>query len=233
MGPSLDLSSLVVPEQQPAENGTFDVRPKAVNAWIESLPMANLGETSTIFILLAIAFVAGFVLDLISIVLIIIPVAIETTCHVDTPFFLDALELVDWMFIDIKHMDPKGHFRLTGKNNELILNNVRLASATMAAKNRVLVIRTVIVPGMNDGSNIHELAEFLHSLPYIENVELLPYHAYGTYKYDLLHRSYDLINSRPPNPELMEKCRRIFAKHDISAFWKDTNNLQVINLDKG
>ena len=38
---------------------------------------ANLSETATIFILLAIAFIAGFVLDLISIVLIIIPVAIE------------------------------------------------------------------------------------------------------------------------------------------------------------
>jgi len=37
---------------------------------------ANLTPTQTIFILLALAFIAGFVLDLISIVLIIIPVAI-------------------------------------------------------------------------------------------------------------------------------------------------------------
>ena len=40
------------------------------------LAAAQLSATATIFILLAIAFVAGFVLDLISIVLIIIPVAI-------------------------------------------------------------------------------------------------------------------------------------------------------------
>lgn len=150
----------------------------------------------------------------------------ETCAYGSEEPFNQILEKIDWLFIDIKHMDPKGHFRLTGKNNELILNNVRHASATMAAKNRVLAIRTVIVPGVNDGSNVHELAEFLHSLPYIENVELLPYHAYGTYKYDLLHRSYDLINSRPPGPELMEKCRRIFEKYGISAFWKDTSNLQ-------
>jgi tripartite ATP-independent transporter DctM subunit len=37
---------------------------------------ANLTSTQTIFILLALAFIAGFVLDLISIVLIIIPVAV-------------------------------------------------------------------------------------------------------------------------------------------------------------
>lgn len=42
----LDLSTLIVPEQHAADNGTFDTRPKAVNAWIESLPVANLGETS-------------------------------------------------------------------------------------------------------------------------------------------------------------------------------------------
>ncbi len=40
------------------------------------LAAANLSATATIFILLFIAFIAGFVLDLISIVLIIIPVAV-------------------------------------------------------------------------------------------------------------------------------------------------------------
>ena len=40
------------------------------------LEAANLSPTATIFILLFIAFIAGFVLDLISIVLIIIPVAV-------------------------------------------------------------------------------------------------------------------------------------------------------------
>jgi hypothetical protein len=37
---------LSLPEQHPAEPGSFDTRPKSVNAWIEALPMANLGETS-------------------------------------------------------------------------------------------------------------------------------------------------------------------------------------------
>lgn len=48
-----------------------------ISAVEDLMSAANLGETATIFILLAIAFIAGFVLDLISIVLIIIPVAIE------------------------------------------------------------------------------------------------------------------------------------------------------------
>lgn len=87
----------------------------------------------------------------------------------------------------------------------------------MAARNRVLVIRMVVIPGINDGNNVHELAEFLHSLPYIKNVELLPYHRYGTHKYNLLNRSYDLINLEPPSSELMEKCKKIFGKYGIST----------------
>lgn len=41
-----DLSLLSIPAQHPAEPGTFDARPKSITAWINALPMANLGETS-------------------------------------------------------------------------------------------------------------------------------------------------------------------------------------------
>jgi pyruvate formate lyase activating enzyme len=148
----------------------------------------------------------------------------ETCGYANEETFKQILEKVDWLFIDLKHMDPKTHFRLTGKNNDLIHNNVRLASAVMAARNRVLVIRTVVVPGINDGNNMHALAEFLDSLPYIEYVELLPYHRYGTYKYDLLNRPYSVMNLEPPSPELMQKCKRIFAKYRIPIFGLTTRS---------
>jgi pyruvate formate lyase activating enzyme len=157
-----------------------------------------------------------------------IHIVMETCAYGNEETFKQILERVDWLFIDLKHMDPKTHFKLTGKTNDLIQNNVRLASAMMAAKNRVLAIRMVVVPGINDGNNIHELAEFLHSLPYIENVELLPYHRYGTHKYNLLNRSYDLINLEPPSRELMEKWKKVLEKYHIFTFWKDSSNLQCL-----
>jgi pyruvate formate lyase activating enzyme len=152
----------------------------------------------------------------------------ETCAYGNQEAFTQVLERVDCLFIDLKHMDPKTHHRLTGKNNDLIHNNVRLASATMAARNRILVIRMVVIPGINDCTNVHELAEFLHSLPYIENVELLPYHRYGTHKYNLLDRSYNLINVEPPDSELMEKCKKTLEKYRISTFWKDSSNLPYL-----
>ena len=52
----------------------------------------------------------------------------ETCAYGNEETFKQILEQVNWLFIDLKHMDPKTHLRLTGKNNDLIHNNVRLAS---------------------------------------------------------------------------------------------------------
>ena len=64
----------------------------------------------------------------------------------------------------------------------------------------------VVVPGINDGDNIQEVAEFLSSLPYIKGVECLPYHGYGITKYGLLNRPYSLPYLKPPSEELIESC---------------------------
>jgi len=46
MSEIVDLSGLTIPVQQSTDHASFDVRPKFMEKWITSLPMANLGETS-------------------------------------------------------------------------------------------------------------------------------------------------------------------------------------------
>lgn len=46
MSEIIDLTGLTIPAQQNADKTSFDVRPKFMEKWITSLPMANLGETS-------------------------------------------------------------------------------------------------------------------------------------------------------------------------------------------
>ena len=46
MSEIVDLSGLAIPAQQSSDKTSFDVRPKFIEKWITSLPMANLGETS-------------------------------------------------------------------------------------------------------------------------------------------------------------------------------------------
>jgi len=46
MAEIVDLSGLAIPAQQSSDKTSFDVRPKFMEKWITSLPMADLGETS-------------------------------------------------------------------------------------------------------------------------------------------------------------------------------------------
>lgn len=134
--------------------------------------------------------------------------AIETSASAEEEAFERILGEVDWLFIDLKHMDPEEHLRLTGQRNDLILRNVRRASSVLKKRNRELVIRMVVVPGINDGDNVRKAAEFLCSLPFVKGVEFLPYHDYGVAKYGLLNRPYSLPDLKSPSEELMESCRK-------------------------
>jgi pyruvate formate lyase activating enzyme len=135
--------------------------------------------------------------------------AVETCAYSNKEHFEQMLHQVDWLFIDLKHMDSDTHLKLTGKRNDLILRNTRLASNVLKQRRKILVIRMVVVPGINDGENINAMANFVKSLPYVEGIELLPYHRYGTYKYSLLGRTYDLAELEPPNSEAMARYRKL------------------------
>ncbi len=135
--------------------------------------------------------------------------AVETSAYADEDHFRPVVERVDWLFIDLKHLDPTAHLHWTGKSNDLILHNARLASSILKARGKALVVRQVVVPGVNDGPNISDLADFLCSLPLVTTVELLPYHSYGAHKYDLLGRRYGLGDLTPPSVEAMDDYRTL------------------------
>jgi pyruvate formate lyase activating enzyme len=142
---------------------------------------------------------------------------LETSAFGDEGAFDRILREVDWLFIDLKHMDPEDHLRITGRRNDLILRNVRHASSLLKKRGRTLVIRMVVVPGINDGDNIYKTAEFVHSLSYVKGIEFLPYHRYGIAKYELLNRSYSLPDLEPPSDELMENCKKVLISFGLTG----------------
>ncbi|MBI2909067.1 MAG: glycyl-radical enzyme activating protein [Chloroflexi bacterium] len=141
--------------------------------------------------------------------------AVETCGYADEEDFRSALEYVDCLFMDLKHMDETEHRALTGKENDLILNNVRRASSRLLARSKELFVRMVVVPEVNNGRNLSDAARFLSSLPFLVGVELLPYHRYGANKYDLLGRRQPLTQVKEPGAELMEECRGILREKGL------------------
>lgn len=143
--------------------------------------------------------------------------AVETSACVPEDRFAPILEVVDWLFIDLKHLGYSQHKLLAGAGNRAILNNARLASSILKARNKSLVIRMVVVPGLNDGDNIRALADFMETLPFVSHVELLPYHRLGTYKYELVGLEYPLPHVESPGSEEIRKITGYLQDRGIAV----------------
>ena len=128
--------------------------------------------------------------------------AIETTGYQKWEIIEKYLEHLDYVLMDIKHMDSAKHKRFTGVPNELILENAYRIAASGKAE---LTIRTPVIPGFNDTpEEIHEIAEFAASLPGVKRHHLLPYHRLGEGKYEGLGRDYSLKGIEPMSNEHMK-----------------------------
>lgn len=91
------------------------------------------------------------------------------------------LENVDLVLLDIKHMDPVRHKKLTGLSNELILQNVRLIASSCNMRISLPLIKGI----NNDRGNILKTIEFAVSLG-IESIDVEPLHEMGRSKYEML-----------------------------------------------
>ena len=88
-----------------------------------------------------------------------IGVVIETCGCFDWTRGREIIEKAEQVFLDLKHMDPAQHHRLTGAGNELILKN----AVRIAETNTPLIIRIPVIPTLNDSiENISNTAEFVH-----------------------------------------------------------------------
>lgn len=134
---------------------------------------------------------------------------VETCGCIGGNVFRESLENIDWLFFDLKHTDAERHRQLTGRTSRTILRNLQTASSFFREKDRTLVIRQVIVPGLNDDDNIVALARLAAGLPRVDMIELLPYHNYGIHKYATLGRDTTGELVPPPDHELQAHCELI------------------------
>lgn len=111
--------------------------------------------------------------------------AVETAGAVPPAHMREAAQLADLLLYDIKDTNADRHRRMTGADNRLILENLRLAASVTHGRIRLrcIMVRTVnMEPSHYEGiaGLYHELACPEHCPSgLIEGVELLPYHAYA------------------------------------------------------
>ena len=125
------------------------------------------------------------------------------------PFFAKFEELMrytDLVLLDIKHIDPEGHKRLTGWGHENILDCARYLSDI----DKPVWIRHVLVPTITDNDDdLRRLRDFLKTLRNIRRIEVLPYHALGVHKWQKLGIPYTLNEIEAPSKVRIENAEQI------------------------
>ena len=127
----------------------------------------------------------------------------------EQPFF-GAFEALmrdtDLLLVDIKHIDPVEHKKLTGCDNRNILDGLSYLSQI----GKPVWIRHVLVPGITDNDDYLRLTrEFIKGLSNVKRIDVLPYHSLGIYKWDELGIPYTLRDTKPPAVERVRNAERI------------------------
>ncbi len=129
----------------------------------------------------------------------------------ENPDFLKKLDrllkVTDLVMLDIKHIDPKEHIKLTAQKNENILKFARYIDS----QNIEIWIRHVVVPGITQNDTyLYQLGEFIGTLKNLKALDVLPYHTMGVVKYENLNMDYPLKGVKP-----LEKEDAIAAREKI------------------
>lgn len=141
--------------------------------------------------------------------------AIETCGNVPWKNFEKVIESLDWIFFDLKQLDPVLHKQGTGASNEMIVDNVIRLSKTF--KGRV-IFRLPLIPGFNDSDeNLEKIAALILQTKWKE-INILPLHHLGREKYESLGLEYKGLSYPTPTKDKMLEIKGVFESKGISCY---------------
>ncbi len=135
--------------------------------------------------------------------------AIDTAGSVPLEISRAVLDEADLILLDIKSLDDRQAFSLTGMGNANTLATLSYCQAI----GREVWIRHVLVPGWTlEEGRLSELAHFLTAFSVVRTVELLPYHNMGAYKWEQLKLRYPLKGVKSPSRAELVRSRSLFEE---------------------
>lgn len=116
------------------------------------------------------------------------------------------IQATSLVMLDIKHIDPEGHRRLTGQPLSPVLAFARYLERRQVP----LWIRHVVVPGITDDpKELFALGQWLSTLHNLKALDVLPYHDMGKPKYKRLGLEYPLADTPPLTHDQALAARQI------------------------
>jgi len=114
---------------------------------------------------------------------------LDTNGYAPLKRYLEIMQHVDLFLYDIKETDPDRHREHTGVDNQSILDNLFELDDAGAQIN----LRCPIIPGLDDrNDHFAALGEIASQCRNLKQVELLPFHPYGSSLSERINREYTL-----------------------------------------
>ena len=146
--------------------------------------------------------------------------AVETCGYADPDVLRAAAPFVDLFLWDVKDTDEARHRRYTGVSNKEIQSNLALIDA-LGARTR---LRCILVNGVNtDPAHYERIAALALSLQNCEGVELLPYHAYGGSKSELIGLADNGRAEWIPTAEQFNEAKTVLKKNGVRHSTQSTD----------
>jgi pyruvate formate lyase activating enzyme len=137
--------------------------------------------------------------------------AVDTSGFSSAENYKSVIPFTDLFLFDIKHLDDKKHFELTGVSNKKILDNFKL----IAESRKDIMLRIPVIPGFNDDDvYMAELKNFISSAgsEAIRKINLLPYHKIGSSKYKRFNLPDRMEGIAPPSKQHMDELKKYFSE---------------------
>lgn len=141
--------------------------------------------------------------------------AVDTCGYSSENTLLEVAKHTDLFLFDLKLMDSDRHKKWTGKDNKLILANLKALAKTSVDIN----IRIPLIKNVNtDEVELLKMAAFIDALPGEKRlVSLLPYHNIAAHKYEKLGSKYNEFEMAEPLNEDLLLAEKIFASYGITT----------------
>lgn len=137
-----------------------------------------------------------------------IQTCLESTFYAKWSTIEKVLPYTDIIISDIKHMDTNVHRKHTGRENHLILENLK----KLADLNKEIILRIPVIPGVNDGKdNLEKTADFILNEMggNVRTLQLLSFMRLGEEKYQSLGIPYKMENIVVDRKAFTEKVKKM------------------------
>lgn len=127
-----------------------------------------------------------------------IHIAVDTTCFVTNERLKQIAPYVDLFLVDLKIIDEELHKAYTGISNQLILANIDW----LLNESKKVRIRIPVIPNRNyNDESLNAFLSFLKNKR-IESIDLLPFHAIASAKYE----RFGMLNKMSNTPSLKKEA---------------------------